>query len=168
VTNVDADRGGLALDWAAFTTLAAGLAAEVARDGPPQLLIGVLRGGMVPAVILAHALGLRAVRAVDVTHTTADGVDATKTPVPVVVRPDTLGDLAGMDVLIVDDIAGTGDTMATTAALARRAGARRVRTLACVVNETNWRKARTQQPREVLTYVGSVVEGWVIFPWETR
>jgi len=165
---VDADRIGLALDWPTFTALAARLAADVARDGAPQVLVGVLRGGMVPTVMLAHALGLRTVRAVEVTHTTADGVDATKTEAPVVVRPDTLGDLAGMDVLVVDDVAGTGDTMATTVALARRAGARRVRTLACVVNETNWRKARTQQPGEVLTYVGAVVEGWVIFPWETR
>jgi len=123
---------------------------------------------MVATVVIAHALGLRSVRAIDVTHTTTDDVGAAKTDVPVVVRPDTLGDLAGMDVLIVDDIAGTGDTMTTTAALVRRAGARRVRTVACVVNETNWRQARTEQPGEVLTYVGTVVQGWVIFPWETQ
>jgi len=158
----------VALDWPTVIRLAARLAAVIAGDGPPQVLVGVLRGGMIPAVILAHMLGLRTVRAVEVTHTTADGVDAAKTAVPVVVRPDTLGDLAGLDVLIVDDIAGTGDTMTTTAALVRRAGARRVRTVACVVNETNWRRARTQQPGEVLTYVGTVVQGWVIFPWETR
>jgi len=165
---VDGNRAGQALGWPAFTRLATGLAADIAGDGTPQVLVGVLRGGMIPAVILAHLLGLRAVRAVEVTHTTADGVDAAKTDVPVVVRPDTLGDLAGMDVLIVDDIAGTGDTMTTTAALVRRAGARRVRTVACVVNETNLRKARTEQPGEVLTYVGTVVQGWVIFPWETQ
>ncbi len=165
---MDADRAGVALDWPTVIRLAARLAAVIAGDGPPQVLVGVLRGGMIPAVILAHMLGLRTVRAVEVTHTTADGVDAAKTAVPVVVRPDTLGDLAGLDVLIVDDIAGTGDTMTTTAALVRRAGARRVRTVACVVNETNWRRARTQQPGEVLTYVGTVVQGWVIFPWETQ
>jgi uncharacterized protein len=165
---VDADRTGLALDWPAFTRLAAGLAADIARDGLPHVLVGVLRGGMVPTVMLAHALGLRAVRAVEVTHTTTDAIDAAKTAVPVAVRPDTLGDLAGMDVLIVDDVAGTGDAMTTTAALVRQAGADRVRTLACVVNETNWRKARTEQPGEVLTYVGTVVQGWVIFPWERQ
>jgi hypothetical protein len=134
----------------------------------PQVLVGILRGGMIPAVILAHTLGLRTIRAVEVTHTTVDGVDVPKTDVPVVVRPDTLGDLAGMDVLIVDDIAGTGETLATTAALVRCAGAGRVRTVACVVNETNWHQARTEQPDDVLTYVGTVVQGWVIFPWETR
>jgi uncharacterized protein len=165
---VDADCTSLTLDWPTFTRLANGLAADIARDGPPQVLVGVLRGGMVPTVMLAHALGLRAVRAVEVTHTASDDVDATKTEVPVVVRPDTLGDLDEMDVLIVDDIAGTGDTMTTAATLARQAGARRVRTLACVVNKTNWRKARTEQPDELLTYIGTVVQGWVIFPWETR
>src|SRR5207249_3541915 len=84
-TNVDADRTGLALDWPTFTRLATGLAADIARDGPPQVLVGVLRGGMVPTVMLAHALGLRAVRAVEVTHTTTDDIDAAKTEAPVVV-----------------------------------------------------------------------------------
>jgi uncharacterized protein len=95
-------------------------------------------------------------------------VNATKTNIPMVVRPETLGDLAGMDVLIVDDIAGTGDTMATTTQLARRAGAQQVRTLARVVNAANWRKARTEEPSARLTYIGTVVEGWVVFPWEKQ
>jgi hypoxanthine phosphoribosyltransferase len=159
---------GLTLNWPTFAQLATGLATDVARDGLPQALVGVLRGGMVPTILLAHTLGLRTVRAVEVTHTSTDDVGAAKTEVPVVVRPDTLGDLAGMDVLIVDDIAGTGDTMTVAATLARQAGADRVRTLACVVNETNWRKARTDQPGELLTYIGMVVQGWVIFPWERR
>lgn len=38
----------------------------------------------------------------------ADGVNAAKTPPPVVASPGSLGDLSGHDVLIVDDIAGSG------------------------------------------------------------
>jgi uncharacterized protein len=165
---VDADSAGLVLNWRTFMMLVTGMATDVARDGMPDVLVGVLRGGMVPTVILAQALGLRSVRAVQVTHTAADGVDAAKTHAPVVVRPETLGDLTGMDVLVVDDVAGSGDTMTTTAALVRRAGAGRVRTLACVCNQNNWCRTRTEQPDELLTYVGSVVSGWMIFPWEKR
>ena len=165
---MDAEHAGLMLDWPTFARVTRGLACDVARDGSPQVLVAVMRGGMVPTAVLAHALGVRAVRAVEVTHTITDDVDAAKTTVPVVVRPDTLGDLTGMDVLIVDDIAGTGDTLTTAASLAGQAGAGRVRTLACVVNETNWRAARTEQPSKLLTYIGTVVQGWVIFPWERQ
>jgi uncharacterized protein len=105
---------------------------------------------------------------VEITHTTADGVGAAKTEQPVIYRPDTLGDLDGLDVLVVDDIAGTGDTVITAAELVRRGGARRVRTLACVVNEINWWRCRTTPPAEALTYVGAIVRGWVIFPWERQ
>ncbi len=123
---------------------------------------------MIPAVLIAHALGSRSVRAIEVTHTTADGVKAPKTSQPQIRDRHTLGELTELDVLVVNDIAGTGDTMAATVALVRQAGASRVRTLACVVNERNWYRARTDKPDEALTYIGTVVEGWVIFPWEKQ
>jgi uncharacterized protein len=167
-TTVGDDPTGLVLDWPGFAALTCALSGRVRADGPPDVLVGVLRGGMIPAVVLAHALGLRTVRAVEVIHTTTNGVNATKTAHPMVTRAETLGDVAGLDVLVVDDIAGTGDTMITTATLARQGGAARVRTLACVVNAINWRRARTEAPDELLTYLGSVVEGWVIFPWESH
>jgi hypoxanthine phosphoribosyltransferase len=123
---------------------------------------------MIPTVLIAHALKSRSVRTVEVTHTAADGVNATKTAEPQVRDPRTVGDLTGLDVLVVDDIAGTGETIAMTRTLLRRAGAARVRTLACVVNTRNWYTARRDKPDETLTYIGMTVEGWVIFPWERQ
>ncbi len=160
------DLTPIILGWPEVSAIADDLARQVRADRVPDVLVGVLRGGMVPAVLLAHALGVRALRAVEVIHTAMDGVDAAKTPQPHTFNTASLGPLAGLDVLIVDDIAGTGDTIALTVELVRAAGAARVRTAICTINATNWR--RSQTPLQALTYVGSTVEGWVIFPWEAR
>lgn len=163
---MDADLLGKVLDWVEFTAITDRLARTVASDGCPDVVVGVLRGGMIPAVLVAHATGLRDVRAVEVTHTTADGLNAEKTANPTVSNPASLGDLVGLDVLIVDDVAGTGKTIAAAEELVRHAGVARVRTLVCAVNEINWQRGCA--PKQVLTYVGTCSRAWVVFPWEKR
>lgn len=164
--NVVADQVDLDLDWPELTALVSVLAARVTDDGIPDAVVGVLRGGIVPAVLVAHRWGVRDVRAVEITHTTAEGVNAGKTASPVLVNPASLGEVAGLDVLIVDDVAGSGQTLAAAVDLAVAAEAHRVRTAVCVVNELNWRPANDRSPREALTYVGVACQGWVRFPWE--
>jgi hypoxanthine phosphoribosyltransferase len=140
----------------------------VSADGVPGIVVGILRGGMIPAVRLAHLLGIRTVRAVELTRTLADEVNAAKTPRPVVANPGSLGDVSGQDVLIVDDIAGSGLTMLACKGLVEEAGAARVRTAAMTVNAVNWELSRSSPPAEELTYVGHIYRGWVTFPWERR
>ncbi|MEU8781362.1 phosphoribosyltransferase family protein [Streptomyces sp. NPDC048637] len=79
---------------------------------PPhrQAVVGTMRGGVLPAVWLAHRLGIRDVRTVEVTHTTDDGINAAKTRLPAARNPASLGDLTGLDVLLVDDIAGSASS----------------------------------------------------------
>ncbi|MEV4709596.1 phosphoribosyltransferase family protein [Actinoplanes sp. NPDC049316] len=161
-----ADAPPILLAWEELVVGINATAVNVRSDGLPDLVIGILRGGMVPATVFAHALAVRTVRAVEVVHTVSDDMNAAKTPAPQVSNAASLGELSGRDVLIVDDIAGTGDTMAYTAQLVAAAGATRVRTAVCIVNAANWRRA--QPPEQALSYIGATVEGWVIFPWENR
>lgn len=129
-------------------------------------MVGILRGGMIPAVRLAHLMGIRSVRAVEVTATLSDAIGSPKNSQPVIVNAASLGDVAGRDVLIVDDVAGSGRTIATCSALARLAGPARVRTAALTVNTVNWYRRQNTPPQEAIDYVGRVCRGWVIFPWE--
>ncbi len=156
----------IVLDWAALSGIAARVAGLAHAGGVPDVVVGVSRNGLVPAVIICHALGVRDLRSVHVTRTVADGVDADKTPEPVHRNVASLGNLTGADVLIVDDIAGSGATLRDVAGLVRARGPATVRTAACVVNRANWRDH--SDPHRAVTYIGVTVDRWVIFPWETR
>jgi hypoxanthine phosphoribosyltransferase len=139
----------------------------VREDGVPDLVVGILRGGMVPAVMLAHRLGVRSVRGVEVTHTTLEGLNALKTPHPVITNPTSLGAVTGADVLLFDDVAGSGDTADTAAALLS-GSAGRVRRAVVVVNIVNWHAANACAPHDVHDYIGTTCAGWVRSPWEAR
>ncbi|MEV0003433.1 phosphoribosyltransferase family protein [Micromonospora sp. NPDC050980] len=162
--NVAVDQTPIILSWADVAETVDVIAGQVRDDRLPDVLVGVLRGGLVPAVLLSHGLGVREMRAVEVVHTLDDSVNADKSGTPQVVNPATLGDLTGMDVLLVDDIAGSGDTLVCTVGLLQAAGAKRVRSAVLTVNRANWR--RPQRPADVVTYLGHQVGTWVIFPWE--
>ena len=105
-------------------------------------------------------------RALEVTSTLSDGVNSAKRARPVVANEASLGDVSGRDVLIVDDVAGSGRTMAACRALAEQAGPGRVRTAALTVNTVNWHRHGDRLPGEVIDYVGKLCNGWVVFPWE--
>ncbi len=159
---------GIALDltWQDLDHHIAVLAAQIRQDSVPHIVVGILRGGLVPAVMLAHRLGVRDVRCIEVTHTTSDTPNAAKTERPVVTNPASLGSLDSADVLLVDDVAGSGRTAVTAAELINMT-AGRLRRAVVVVNTTNWSAANTQDPRQVHDYLATTCTGWVRFPWET-
>jgi len=152
------------LSWQRFHELGRALAASAAADGVPDVIVGVVRGGMMPAVLIAHQLGVRTVRAFDATHTIDDSVNAPKLTVPAVRDVDSIGDLMGLDVLIVDDVAGSGMTARVCVEHVGKAGAARVRTAVLVVNEANWDVATPSE--RALNYIGHTTRQWVVFPWE--
>lgn len=162
----DENHSLVSLSWLRIGQMVDQIARQVGRDGAPQTLVAVLRGGAIPAVWLSHRLQLRDVRAVEVTHTINEGPHAAKVPQPVAVNPESLGNLADRDVLLVDDVAGTGHTMDVAQRLASGAGAGRVRSAVCSVNVDNW--TSPLPAGETITYIGATTRGWVIFPWESN
>ncbi len=152
------------LTWDDVGAATQALAEQVTAGGMPQAMVGIVRGGMIPAVWLSHRLGTRDVRTVEVTRTTADCINAAKTLLPTVRNPASLGDLAGLDVLLVDDIAGSGATLAHTADLLRGLGPARVRTAVLTVNRANW--TQEADPDLVIDHIASLNDTWIVFPWE--
>ena len=109
------------LGWAQFGEAARDLAREVVRSGwMPDLVIAVARGGLVPAGAVAYALGTKAMGTLNVEFYT--GVAETL-PEPVVLPPlmDT-SELPGKRVLVVDDVADSGRTLALVMDLIRTRG----------------------------------------------
>jgi uncharacterized protein len=159
------DQHGVALSWAEVSETCAAIAGRVSADGCPDVIVCLIRGGMIPGVLLSHALGCRDLRGLSLTHTRADGIDAAKTSRPVLSNPGSAGNVRTRDVLLVDDVAGTGQTALAAVAMIRNRGAARTRIAVCAVNTQNWNPA-APDPGECLDYIGGRYRGWVVFPWE--
>ncbi|MQS17608.1 purine phosphoribosyltransferase [Streptomyces kaniharaensis] len=152
------------LTWADIGSAVQVLAERVTTGGPPQAVVGIMRGGMVPAVWLAHRLKIRDVRSIEVVRTTGDIINADKNPLPDVHNPASLGDLRGLDVLLVDDIAGSGVTLAHTADMLRDLGTARLRTAVLAVNRANWEQ--DAHPADAIDHIAALYDTWIVFPWE--
>ena len=112
------------LGWAAFGEVARTLALEIGRKFRPSVVVGIAKGGVFVGGALAAALGtgFYPIRIEKRRR------DAGALPEPIQELPD----LTGKRVLVVDDVAATGATLAKARALARKAGAREVRTAVLV------------------------------------
>jgi uncharacterized protein len=119
------------LGWAAFGEVARVLATQIAEEFRPDAVVGVAKGGVFVGGALAAALSADFVPV----RLEKRRRDPAALPGPVAELPD----LAGKKVLVVDDVAATGATLAKARALARKAGARDVRTAVLVKRPTGAR-----------------------------
>jgi len=144
-------RGVIELSWADAATLAQRLAESLAA-ADVDLVIGIARGGLIPATAVACALR-RELYPVRLTRRVNDNVRY-RTPVW---RVDVPQAVAGCAVAIVDDIADSGETLALVAERVRQRGATRLVTT-CLVSHS-W-----PEPPPDLTALRS--DALVVFPWD--
>lgn len=112
------------IGWAAFGDVALALASRIAKRYRPAVVVGIAKGGVFVGGALAAALGadFYPVRIMKRRR------DAGALPEAIQELPD----LRGRKVLVVDDVASTGATLARGRALSRKAGAKEVRTAVLV------------------------------------
>ncbi|HET8541331.1 MAG TPA: phosphoribosyltransferase family protein [Anaeromyxobacter sp.] len=112
------------LGWAAFGDVARVLAGRIALRFRPGVVVGIAKGGIFVGGAISAVLGAE-FYPVRIEKRSRD-----RAPLPEVAAE--LPDLRGKKVLVVDDVASTGATLARARALARKAGAREVRTAVLV------------------------------------
>ncbi|MCW2810792.1 MAG: phosphoribosyltransferase [Friedmanniella sp.] len=145
------------LTWETYGTGIRALAQTVADSGfEPDVVLGISRGGLIPAGSLAYALDCKNLFTISVEFYT--GVDS-RLDVPVMLPPFlNAHDLDEASVLIVDDVADTGRTLE-------------------LVHEFcagHVREARTaviyQKPHSVIAcdFVWRQTDRWINFPWSTQ
>ncbi len=155
----------LPFSWEASEDFTLPLASRVLADGKPDVLVSLQRGGLIPGVLLSHHLAVSEMLAVPVRRTTSDGVYADK-QVPVLVIPEQASHLTGKDVVLVDDIAGSGETMRAVCSALAAFHPHRLRTVVYLVNLTHWERAHCFPPEQEITYIGQTIRAWAVFPWE--
>src|SRR6516225_3315467 len=142
------------LSWSAFGEATRRLAEQVAASGyRPDIVLAVARGGLTVAGALAYALSVKNCFAMNVEFYT--GVDQ-RLDVPVVLPPTLdVVDIAGLLVLVADDVADTGKTLALVRDVIRP----HVADARCAVL---YQKSRSVVNCE---YVWRHTDLWINFPW---
>lgn len=145
------------LTWEQFGVAARELAKAVVDSGfQPDLLMSITRGGLLPAGTISYAMGIKNLHIINVEFYTGVG---TRLPLPVLLPPVPAAvDLSAKKVLIVDDVADTGETL------------RMVRDF-CAEHVAETRTAVLyEKPSSVVKcdYVWKRTDEWISFPWSSE
>lgn len=145
------------LDWSALGRVLDGMRDRILKDSfRPQAVIGIARGGLVPAIYFANALKAADFHILGMLRNASDEPFSAKRS-PTLCWESPMPDLSGKSLLVVDDIVGDGETMALAIATVRDRDAAEIRTAAV---------ARYQGSRFTPDYCGITADGWIVFPWE--
>ena len=145
------------LTWELFGTASRELAQHIAADGfQPDIILAIARGGLLVAGALGYALSIKNLYTMNVEYYT--GVDE-RLEVPMILPPTP--ELVAVEqarVLIVDDVADTGHTLA----LVKEFCEGKVAEVRCAV--------LYEKPRSVVRcqYVWRRTDRWINFPWSDK
>ena len=143
----------LDLSWEMFGELCRALALRVARDYGPELVIGIARAGVIPGAVVASILRAE-FHSMKISR--RDGVEEVRA------RPAILSaapsQASGRRVLLVDEIATSGDTLRLGLAAVRDVGPDQLRTAACFVRPGGYKP----------DYFALETDQTIIFPWDRK
>ena len=144
------------LGWEQFGSASRSLAQAIHDSGyDADIVLAIARGGLLVAGALGYALSIKNLYTMNVEYYT--GVDQ-RLEVPMILPPTPeLVDVAGARVLIADDVADTGHTLA----LVKEFCQGKVAEVRCAV--------LYQKPQSVVDcdYIWKRTSRWIDFPWST-
>nr|WP_314143425.1 phosphoribosyltransferase [uncultured Rhodococcus sp.] len=144
------------LTWATFGDASRDLTKKIVDDGfVPDIVIAIARGGLIPAGAISYAMGVKAAGTLNVEF--YSDIEETL-PDPVVLEPllDTDA-IVGKKLLVVDDVADSGRTLALVIDLLK---AHTVDVRSAVIYT---------KPRTIVLpdYSWRETDKWINFPWST-
>ncbi len=130
------------------------IAEQIAERGEKvDIIVGILRGGWIPARLLSDYLGVDAMGAIEVKFYRGIGETAER---PVITQP-LIVDVRDKVVLIVDDVSDTGKTLNTVVGFITHYGPKRILTATIYVKP--WSMYRPD-------FYYDETDAWIIFPWD--
>ncbi len=124
----------------------------------PDVIVGIQRGGCIPAVVLSHFLGVRYFYTLGMRTTTSNDVRAVRQ------RPTITADLprrlvSGKKVLLIDDVTNSGSTLSTAKNHMIELNCTDVKSAVVVWDTVNVDCCQAD-------YYAIRADSWVVFPWE--
>jgi uncharacterized protein len=146
-------RGVRQITWEEFVYLARGLS-ELIEPYHPEVVLGIARAGLFPATLVACNLRceffpIRLTRRVN--DQVVNDHPIWKIPIP--------PDVTGKAVVVIDEIADTGETLSIASKSATKLGAKQVVT-ACMVSHS-W-----ADPAPQISVL--VSDEFIVFPWDAQ
>ncbi len=142
------------MGWDLFNELAKKVAMKMREDNyKPDFMVGLARGGWVLSRVLCDYLGIKDLVSLKVEHwgvtATPDGKAQIKFPIDI--------DLSGRDVIVVDDITDTGESMKVAIEYIKTLNPKTVKTASLRnINGSSFTP----------DYFGDEISWrWVVFPW---
>jgi len=132
------------------------LARKILRSGfVPDVIVGISRGGWIPARVLCDLLSAPVLANIGVEFYTGIGKAGRR---PRLTQPLSAS-VSGKKVLLVDEVADTGESLKLAKEQVIKEGAKKVRTVAMYT-----------KPWSIIEpdYQGKKTPCWIVFPWETK
>lgn len=155
------------IEWNKINQIVSKLSNDIKQKYEPDIILSVVRGGMIPSVMLSHQLNIREVENIVIKETINDSINAIKN-IPQIDENNNLDKIKNRKVLIVDDIVGGGETLRKLKDYIKRYNPKEVKTAICFINKINWDKQNKESYENTIDFLGEEIEGWVVFPWEER
>jgi hypoxanthine phosphoribosyltransferase len=142
------------LTWSQFGDASRELAQQIVESGfVPDFVIAIARGGLIPGGALAYALGVKSCGSLNVEF--YSDIEETL-PEPIILPPLLDNEpLIGKNVLLVDDVADSGRTLALVVELLEK------------VDITVRSATLYIKPRSILEpdFHWKTTDRWIVFPW---
>ena len=140
------------LDWYKVDEAVWTLTDEILKEYKPDLLIGISRGGLTPAVRFSHISGLP-LRVMGLKFYKGIGETQEK---PVITIPLT-EDIKNKKILVIDDVADTGETLVEVKKYLEERNPKEVRIAVIAKKPTS-----IFEPDYYIMFT----DKWIVFPWE--
>lgn len=149
------------LNWADIEDCCIKLCNKIQVSGyNVETVICVQRGGCIPGVIISHLLNVKEFYAVGIRTTTSEAIKSIRYKQPILHIPDTLKNIERKNVLIVDDVTNTGNTLKYAKREILKYNPNQCLTAALIWDGDNSEECLADLYAQYSPF-------WVVFPWET-
>lgn len=146
----------LILTWRDVYNLTLQLSERIVDSGfTPNVIVGIARGGWIPARILSDVLYANSLQNIRIEYYTSVGAKGKE---PRITQPLT-GSMKGKTMLLVDEVADTGDTLHDAVEHVKALGVADVRSAVLHYKPTSIVKP---------DYYMVETTSWTVYPWENR
>jgi hypoxanthine phosphoribosyltransferase len=126
---------------------------KIIKDYNPDVIVAILTGGVIPAKLISDIIGIKNIKYIEIKFYKEVG----KTQPKPTLKAIYVDDLENKNVLIVDDVSDTGETLSAVSRVIELFNPQNIRSATIYVKP--WSKKYPD-------YYDKVVDKWIVFPWD--